>query len=316
MAPEQWLDGKLAGPSADSYAFGLILAELLTGFHPLLALDQPHTPTEWRQAHLLEHPVLLRQLGAEVFAFQRTRRDADWSARQQVVLTQVEALVARLLAKQVVERPTLETALATLREAAQTLGERPPYTPSDLYPLTTERQQTFWKGLADAYEQFGLHDEALRRIEQARAIAPEEPDVLMSYANILAGKGLVEEALDIYWQALELSPESDHRRRATYLYNIGIQLTTLKRFEKAEEVFTKATMLNPTFADAWLHRAAIAIFRANAALHDGQREVARAQVEAGLAHIEEALRLNPDHYLYRQVNQEILWLWESLQPQG
>ncbi len=67
MAPELWHDASKLDTVTDAYAFGVVVAELFTGRHPLAGVRPVHTLAEWRLGHLERQPILLRNLGAEHF---------------------------------------------------------------------------------------------------------------------------------------------------------------------------------------------------------------------------------------------------------
>ncbi len=197
MAPEQWLDASLAGTPADMYAFGVILAELLTDYHPLLNLAQNHSLRDWRQAHLEMTPV-------------------TWPTSLPPSLVQ---LSNDCLSKQPDMRPTAKHALKILQGAARMMG-MPVYTVTDAMLHTDVNEQSFWHNWSVAVESFDMLDEALVRNERALVINPKTMAVRIERGNILQAMGRLDEAMVYYADALAESPgqagPSDEGRKGQY----------------------------------------------------------------------------------------------------
>ncbi len=298
MAPEQWLDAAAAERPADAYAFGVLLVELFTGEHPLLPLTRPHALDGWRLAHLTTTPRTLTELGfGDEWQAEAQANGQPWTPAQAQAAAQATAeldqLCAALLAKAPTARPTLVGALARLQAVATTLGH-PPYTPPDTYNPTVERQRIFWTGWANAYSRFGLHEEALRRIERARHLAPDDPRVMCSQADILAGLGRREEAVTLYRQALARRSATDIQGRNINLNQLAACLRTLGRYAEAETVYTEQLALDADDAVGWFNRANNERTWALSEAESGRRTEARTHAEQGLSYAERALTLNPD----------------------
>ncbi len=310
MAPEQWLDASTADRPADAYAFGVLLVELFTSQHPLLPLTRPHALDDWRLAHLADAPRTLTELGfGDEWQSEAQQRGQPWTPAQAQTAAQATAALDRLcnelLAKTPANRPTLAEALARLQEIATTLGQSPYSSPEDAYPPTVEHQRIFWTGWADAYDQFGLREEALRRIERARAVAPDDPSVLSSQADILGGMGRVEESVALYRQALVHIPATDTQGINILLNNLASRLRVLGRYAEVEETRAEQLALDPDDAVGWFNRAINEREWAKAEVAAGRRVEARAHAERGVAYAERAVDLNPDnprrHILVREM---------------
>ncbi len=300
MAPEQWLDAASADRPADAYAFGVLLVELFTGQHPLLPLTRPHTLDEWRLAHLTGTPRTLTALGfGDAWQAATQTEGQPWTPTQAPASTQATAaldqLCAALLAKAPTARPTLTEALARLQAMATILG-LPPYTPpEDAYSPTVEHQSIFWQSWADAYDLFGLQEEALRRIERARAIAPDDPRVMCSQADMLAGVGRREEAVTLYQQALDRTAATDIQGRSITLNQLAACLRALSRYAEAEDAYAEKLTLTANDAVGWYNRALNEREWAKAEIAAGRQGEARAHAVQGLAYAERALALNPEN---------------------
>ncbi|HEY7974636.1 MAG TPA: protein kinase [Ktedonobacterales bacterium] len=312
MAPEQWVDASLAERPADAYAFGLLLAELLTGRHPLLDMRKPHRLDDWRAAHATGRPIPLRKLGADRFATQRDALpDAQAQSRFDAALAHAEQLLARLLAKLPDARPTLSEALSETQRAAQELGEDP-YSPPDTYPRTPEHEQIFWKGWAIAFRSFGQHAQALVRIERALALAPNDHGALTSYANILVGLGRTDEALAVYRRSLEGRPASDTQGRKIVYNQMGNALMRLERFAEADDAYAEQLALAPDDAAGWYNRANNMRRWAEAGARADQWDAVREHVLLGLDYAGQALALNPDDPDIRRMVEVLRELFDAL----
>lgn len=295
MAPERWQARQFALPS-DVYAFGLLLSELIAGRHALLDLDQPHTLEQWRVAHERNFPRPLEALDAQL-------------------PEQLQRLYQQMLAKRPEDRPSMAEALAMLQEIARSLGIEV-YAPNDLLSPTGEATVAFWFRWAAVYMRFERYSEALVRAEAALRVAPRNPAAVRLLAAILAELGRYVDAVAACALALEVVAPEEGRERGLILGQLGAALSSLERDSEAEAAFAETTALMPIDADAWFNRAINAGKWTTAERAEGRVEAARTQVEAGLAHIEQALQLNPDHPHYRQLEQALLQMMEELRGQG
>jgi len=294
MAPEQWADAASAGPPADVYAFGLILGEIFTGRHPLLDLDQSHSEDEWRAAHQTGQPCSLLSLASQ----------GEWVAEQPEAdrlgaLTAAEGIYQECLAKQAEARPTAAETLTRLQQVARALGQES-YTPPETYAHTVEHEMTRWHNWADAYHTFGMYEEALTRNDQALALAPTHPNVLISRGVILAALNRPEEALTVYDRALAGLPSDDPRRNGIW-NNRGLRLNELGRYAEAEAAYAQALSLMPDNPANWYNRAANQLDWANTEAQTGYADAAPTHWRAGLKYAERAVALNPNNPEYRRV---------------
>ncbi len=293
MAPEQWLDAAAAERPADAYAFGVLLVELFTGQHPLLPLTRPHSLDDWRLAHLTSAPRTLTELGfGDEWQVEAQANGQPWTPAQAQAAAQATAdldrLCAALLAKKPTARPPLAEALTRLQAVAAALGDTPYTPPEDFYPPTVDHRRIFWKGWADAYDLFGLYKEALLRIERARAVAPDDPRVMCSQADILAHLGRREEAVTLYQQALARRAATDIQGRSINLNQLAACLRKLGRYAEAEDTYAEKLALTPDDAVGWFNRAINEWEWAAAEAKTERRTEARTHAERALACVERA----------------------------
>lgn len=88
-------------------------------------------------------------------------------------------------------------------------------------------------------------EEAFRFAQTARAIAPENPDVLDTLGWIYYQKGSYHNALSEFEEGLKLDPEN-----AILQYHYGMALYMTKAYEKARQHLKKALALDPKFDGA------------------------------------------------------------------
>lgn len=89
----------------------------------------------------------------------------------------------------------------------------------------------------------GLH--FLRR---AQEVLPDSPEALVALGTGLATTGAVEEAVQVYLEALRRRPDDP-----VALVNLGLGLETLGRGDEAEAVYERAALVRPTEALAHLN---------------------------------------------------------------
>lgn len=131
--------------------------------------------------------------------------------------------------------------------------------------------------LGKAYLALGKIDEAERMFRLCITINPRFPEGLMGLAAIQVKKGSVEEALVSMRKAMDLAPKS-----FDYHVKTGIILLKLGDPSGATSLFSSALELNPKYAEAHYQLGKVLIDE-NPSL--------------GLVHIQECLKLDPDHSL-------------------
>jgi tetratricopeptide (TPR) repeat protein len=238
-------------------------------------------------AHATGQPILLRKLGLDLFAAEKTQTGLE------AALIRMERLVASLLAKPPQARPTLVEAQAELGAATQELGKEP-YALHHTYPRTAEHEKVFWKGWADAYQRFNLSDDALPRIQRALDLATDDPRVLISYADVLRGLGRMEDSLRFYRRSLAVRAEADIQGRNISLNQLGNALRHMGRYQEADEAYAEQIELMPDDAVGWYNRANNQRSWSKAEADAGHWDAVREHVTRGLEYAEQAMDLNPD----------------------
>ena len=271
MPPEQWEDALSAGPPADIYAFGQILAEMFTGARVVEA-GPGADEVLWRQAHRRQVPRRLGELDA-------------------AVSVELDAVVQACLAKEAGARPTAAAVLTQLQAIAQDQGEDV-YQP-EVYPTTPDNERIFWHNWAIAYRNFAMYKEALVRSERAVAVAPQDPEALTVLANTLADLGQIEQALQVYEQALAQVPDSDPHLRKMILSNMGAWLGAVHRYAEAESRYAQALVLEPEDAIVWFNRARDQSAWAEEEAAAGRKDTAVEHAQLAVHYVQTALRYAP-----------------------
>jgi Protein kinase domain/Tetratricopeptide repeat len=271
MAPEQWGDLALIGPPADLYALGIILAEMITGRHPLLDPESRPTMGAWRAAHERGVP---RSLPA-------------------AVPEPLEGLYQSLLAKRAEERPTADEALVGLQAVARWLGD-PAYAPPEIYTHTPEHEAAFWDNWANSYAHFQRYPEALERSAVAVQLTPHDPTILLNNAGILRQYGRFAEAQTQFEMTLARLPKDDHHSRGIVHCNLGILHSMQRQYDAAETDYAAALALMPESADNWRNRARNELEWSLIERQAGHEEKARQHLERAGVHANQAMDLNPN----------------------
>jgi TolB-like protein/Flp pilus assembly protein TadD len=93
------------------------------------------------------------------------------------------------------------------------------------------------------------YDEALREIEKATSISPNDAEVQLAMARILVYTGKPEEALDVINKVMLLDPN----RMAECLHLLGIAYFCMEQHEQAISSFERVLNYNPNFqVEHWL----------------------------------------------------------------
>ena len=121
-----------------------------------------------------------------------------------------------------------------------------------------------WVMLGRSYMAMGRLEDALRTYEKARKLAPEEPEVLLGYAEVLAKAegGMQGRAAELIGTAMELDPSNPNA-----LWMMGLVEFQSGNTGRAIEIWTKLeTLLEPGGEEAAALRGYIAEARQQAGL--------------------------------------------------
>ncbi len=114
----------------------------------------------------------------------------------------------------------------------------------------------------------------LALLRRAQEVRPRAPETLVGLAAGLADVGALEEAVQVYLEALRLQPENP-----VALVNLGLNLEVLGRDAEAEAVYGQAVAVRPTEAVAHLNL--------------GNSRFRRGDLEAAIESYREAVRFDP-----------------------
>ena len=94
----------------------------------------------------------------------------------------------------------------------------------------------------DSFNETGRFEEAIKELKKAIDIAPEDPDVLLSFALTYDGMNDLESSMSYFHKAIEICPED------AYLWTqYGITLSRNNKHHHAIKIFQNALMLDPTY---------------------------------------------------------------------
>lgn len=126
------------------------------------------------------------------------------------------------------------------------------------------------------FEQQGRPEEALRRYDQAIALAPDLARAHFNRGTILLDRGDAQDALEAFAKAVQYKPDS-----AGAHFNIGSAHARLVQHEAAARAYRRALAFKPEFVDA------------EVALGTALEELG--QDEAAVESYRRALKIKPDH---------------------
>ena len=118
-------------------------------------------------------------------------------------------------------------------------------------PLTKtseSKQPTVIKNIAFVYVEKGDTEKALAAVRDARAVAPEDVNLILTEANLQIKLGNKDEFAKLMAEALEIDPTN-----ASLYFNIGVISGEQDDYDKAKEYYTKCIELDPTYIDAYIN---------------------------------------------------------------
>lgn len=120
---------------------------------------------------------------------------------------------------------------------------------SDPKAETTEsKQPTIIKNIAFVYVEMGDTEKAIAAVRDAREVAPDDVNLILTEANLQIKLGNKDEFGKLMSQAIELDPTN-----ASLYFNLGVIAGEQGDFEKAKEYYSKCIELDPSYVDAYIN---------------------------------------------------------------
>ncbi len=117
-----------------------------------------------------------------------------------------------------------------------------------LAKTTESKQPTIVKNIAFVYVELGDTDKAIAAVKEAREVAPEDVNLILTEANLQIKLGNKDEFANLMTQALELDPTN-----ASLYFNLGVITGEQGDFEKAKEYYENTIELDPSYVDAYIN---------------------------------------------------------------
>jgi len=113
---------------------------------------------------------------------------------------------------------------------------------------TESKKPSIIKNIAFVHIEKGDTDKAIAAVKDAREIAPEDVNLILTEANLQIKLGNKEEFAKLMNEAIALDPTN-----ATLYFNLGVISGEQGDIEKAKEYYNKAIELNPDYVDAYVN---------------------------------------------------------------
>lgn len=110
------------------------------------------------------------------------------------------------------------------------------------------KQPTVIKNIAFVYVEKGDTEKALAAVRDARAVAPEDVNLILTEANLQIKLGNKDEFASLMAEAIELDPTN-----ASLYFNLGVISGEQGDFEKAKEYYSKCIELDPEYVDGYVN---------------------------------------------------------------
>lgn len=130
----------------------------------------------------------------------------------------------------------------------------------------------------------GDYDAAIRHLEEAVRLAPDETDALNNLANTYARAGRGDQALAAFQEALRRKPSDE-----VVLYNLGVLYGRMDKPEEAIKYYAEALRIRPDMAEAQSNLAAILVRRAD-------EFIAARRMDQAVALLDQAVAAHPADY--------------------
>ncbi len=110
------------------------------------------------------------------------------------------------------------------------------------------KQPAVIKNIAYCHVELGETEKAIAAVKDAREIAPNDVNLILTEANLQIKLGNKEEFANLMNQAIEIDPNN-----ATLYFNLGVISGEQEDFEKAKGYYRKAIELKPEYVDAYVN---------------------------------------------------------------
>jgi tetratricopeptide (TPR) repeat protein len=113
---------------------------------------------------------------------------------------------------------------------------------------TESKQPTIVKNIAFVYVEKGDTDNAIKAVKEARAVAPDDVNLILTEANLHIKLGNKDEFAKLMNEAIALDPNN-----AALYFNMGVISGEQGDLEKAKDYYQKCIDLDPTYVDAYVN---------------------------------------------------------------
>lgn len=113
---------------------------------------------------------------------------------------------------------------------------------------TESKKPSIIKNIAFVYVEKGDTDKAIEAVKNARKIAPDDVNLILTEANLQIKLGNKDEFANLMNEAIKLDPNN-----ASLYFNLGVINGEQGNTEKAKEYYNKAIELNPDYFDAYIN---------------------------------------------------------------
>lgn len=110
------------------------------------------------------------------------------------------------------------------------------------------KQPTIVKNIAFVYVEMGDTEKAVEAVKEARSVAPDDVNLILTEANLQIKLGNKDEFASLMNEALELDPKNP-----SLYFNLGVISGEQGDYDKAKEYYSKCIELDPNYADAYIN---------------------------------------------------------------
>ncbi|WP_375324038.1 tetratricopeptide repeat protein [Flagellimonas sp. GZD32] len=161
------------------------------------------------------------------------------------------------------------------------------------------------KNIAMIYQQMGDNEKALAAYSDARAVDPNDVNLVLGEANLYYAMGDKDKFVELMGQASEMAPDNPD-----LLYNIGVINMEQGNLEAARDAYKKALAVDPGYINALLNLSttyvnegnglidemnSLGTSKADIAKYDELKDKKDSLFREGATVLEDALKSNPDN---------------------